>query len=176
MLEIARKKPCAERVEWVESTAQSYRSQKRFDLIVMTGHAFQTLLTDDDILATLDTMRVHLNDCGRIAFETRNPGVDWASEWDRRQRSICMPNGEEVIETLNILEKKGEFISFQTSYRFRHTTLTTNSTLRFPSREHVESLIARAKLAVRDVLGDWDATPFNATRSQEIIFLTERAS
>jgi SAM-dependent methyltransferase len=41
MLALARNKPYAERVEWVDSSAQTYRSQRRFDLIVMTGHAFQ---------------------------------------------------------------------------------------------------------------------------------------
>src|SRR5690242_14609812 len=37
MLTVAKSKPHAERVEWVESSAQSYRSGRRFDLITMTG-------------------------------------------------------------------------------------------------------------------------------------------
>lgn len=45
MLAVARRKAHAEQVEWVESSAQSYKSQRRFDLVVMTGHAFQILLT-----------------------------------------------------------------------------------------------------------------------------------
>jgi hypothetical protein len=61
----------------------------------------------------------------------------------------------------------------QTSYRFPQVTLTTSSTLRFPSREHVEALIARSGLVVRDVFGDWDAGPFEAARSREIIFIAE---
>ena len=43
MLAVARKKTHAERVEWVECSAQNYRSDRHFDLIVMTGHAFQVL-------------------------------------------------------------------------------------------------------------------------------------
>ena len=77
MLAVARGKPHAEQVEWVESSAQSYKSQQRFDLVVMTGHAFQILLTDADALAVLETMRGHLKEGGRVAFETRNPSVDW---------------------------------------------------------------------------------------------------
>ena len=68
MLDVARRKPHPNQVEWVEATAESYRSQKRFDLIFMTGHAFQTLLVDASILATFETMRVHLNGGGRVAF------------------------------------------------------------------------------------------------------------
>src|SRR5579859_1448467 len=60
MLAVAKCKPHAKRVEWVESSAQSYRSGRRFDLITMTGHAFQVLLTDADALAALETRRGHL--------------------------------------------------------------------------------------------------------------------
>ncbi|HXZ80822.1 MAG TPA: hypothetical protein VEG30_12895 [Terriglobales bacterium] len=54
-------------------------------------------------------------------------------------------------------------------------TLTTTSTLRFPSRQHVEALIARSGPAVHDVFGDWKASPFAAARSREIIFVAEIA-
>ena len=169
MLAVARRKPHADQVEWIESSAQNYKSHRRFDLVVMTGHAFQVLLTDADSLAVLQVMRSHLNERGKIAFETRNPRVDWVAEWAGRTR--ILPG--EVLETLEITGKDAEFISFQTSYRSPHVTLTTSSTLRFPSREHVEALIARSGLVVRDVFGDWDAGPFEAARSREMIFIAE---
>jgi SAM-dependent methyltransferase len=183
MLAVARSKPYAERVEWVESSAQSYKTLRRFDLIVMTGHAFQILLSDADALAVLETMRGHLKERGRVAFETRNPRVDWAGEWAARPPLIRRLPGGQLLETLEITDAdggeddgaNGEFISFQTSYRLPHGTLTTSSTLRFPSREHVEALIARSGLVVRHVFGDWNAGPFAATRSREIIFIAEIA-
>jgi SAM-dependent methyltransferase len=172
MLAVARHKPNAEKIEWVESSAQSYKSQRRFDLIVMTGHAFQILLTDADALTALETMRGHLNQRGRIAFETRNPRLDWAGEWAARVRKLP---GTQLLETLEITDKDGEFISFQTTYRAPQGTLTTSSTLRFPSRDHVEALIARSGLAVREVFGDWNASPFDPASSREIIFIAEIA-
>jgi 2-polyprenyl-3-methyl-5-hydroxy-6-metoxy-1,4-benzoquinol methylase len=175
MLAVARRKPHAEQVEWVESPAQSYRAQRLFDLVVMTGHAFQILLTDADALAVLETMRSHLSEGGRVAFETRNPGLDWPGEWAARPPLVRMlPNGQ-LLEKLEITGVDGEFISFQTSYRFPHVTLTTSSTLRFPSREHVGALIARSGLVVRDVFGDWDAGRFEPARSREAIFIAEIA-
>jgi 2-polyprenyl-3-methyl-5-hydroxy-6-metoxy-1,4-benzoquinol methylase len=173
MLDVARRKRHADEVGWVESTAQSYRSQKRFDLIVMTGHAFQCLPTDADVLAVFATMHSHLNDGGRVAFETRNPRTDWAGEWAGRQRLIRMSPRKEVLETLEITSNDGEFISLQTFYRSPRKTLTTSSTLRFPSRGHVEALLARSRMTVRDVFGDWDASPFDPARSREIIFVAE---
>ncbi len=175
MLAVARSKPHAEQVEWVESSAQSYKSQQRFDLVVMTGHAFQILLTDADALAVLETMRGHLKESGKVAFETRNPSVDWVGEWAARPPLVrTLPSGQ-LLETLEVTGEEGEFISFQTSYRLTDATLTTSSTLRFPSREHVEALITRSGLVVRDVFGDWDAGPFEAARSREIIFTAEIA-
>jgi 2-polyprenyl-3-methyl-5-hydroxy-6-metoxy-1,4-benzoquinol methylase len=175
MLAVARSKPHAGKVEWVESSAQSYKAHRRFDMIVMTGHAFQILLTDADALAVLETMRSHLKERGRVAFETRNPRVDWVGEWAARPPLVRILPGGQLLETLEITAEDGEFISFQTYYRFPHVTLTTSSTLRFPSREHVEALIARSGLVVREVFGDWDAGPFEAARSREIIFLAEIA-
>lgn len=175
MLAVAKRKPHAQMVEWIESPAQSYISHRRFDLIVMTGHAFQVLLTDADALAVLETMRSHLNERGRVAFETRNPHIDWAGDWGARPPAAHMSPEGEFLETYEITGAEDEFISFQTSYRFPQRTLTTDSTLRFPSREHVEALIARSRLAVREVFGDWDARPFEPARSREIIFIAELA-
>jgi SAM-dependent methyltransferase len=175
MLAVARRKLHADQVQWVESSAQCYKSARRFDLIVMTGHAFQILLTDADALAVLKTMRGHLAERGRVAFETRNPRLDWAAEWGSRPPVVRMLPGGQLIETLHITGKDEELISFQTSYRLPPGTLTTSSRLRFPSREHLDALIARSGLVVREVFGDWDANSFEAARSREIIVVAEVA-
>lgn len=171
MLGIAKSKPGAERVEWVESSAQDYRSEQRFDLIVMTGHAFQTLLADCDMLAALATMRRHLGKNGRVAFETRNPRVDWAAEWAGRPPRVL---GEgQIVERLKVTSADGEYVAFDTCYLFPDRTLTTSSRLRFPSLQLVENLIIRSGLATQDIFGDWNGGPFEAERSREIIFIAE---
>jgi SAM-dependent methyltransferase len=172
MLAVARRKPYAGRVEWVESSAQTYRSPQHFDLVVMTGHAFQALLTDADALAVLETMRRHLKQHGRVAFESRNPQLDWVGEWTARSRML--PGGR-IGETLHVTAADGEFISFQTRYSVLDRTLSMDSTLRFSSREHIEALTTQSGLRVRDVFGDWSAGPFEPARSRERIFIGELA-
>jgi hypothetical protein len=39
----------------------------------MASHAFQVLVTDDDLHTSLTAIRAALIDDGRFAFETRNP-------------------------------------------------------------------------------------------------------
>jgi SAM-dependent methyltransferase len=173
MLAVARRKPFAERVEWVGCSAQTYRSQKRFDLIVMTGHVFQVFLTHADVLAALETMRRHLAEHGRIAFESRNPQFDWVGKWNGKSRML---SGGQISETLTITGVAEEFISFQTLYRTPDGILTTSSTLRFPTREHIEALIVCSGLTFRNVFGDWDASAFEPTSSPEMIFIVEAGS
>jgi hypothetical protein len=98
------------------------------------------------------------------------------SEWTTRSSVVHTLPGGQLFEDLEITGDDGEFISFRTSYRSRDLTLTTRSTLRFPPREHVESLIARSGLVVREVLGDWNAGRFEAAVSREIIFIAEIAA
>src|SRR5918993_475422 len=58
---------------------------REFDLVVMTGHAFQELVGDNEIRAALAAIRQALVDGGRFAFETRNPRdrawERWATEY-----------------------------------------------------------------------------------------------
>ena len=59
MLRVARSRQGTERVSWIKADGQTLRLPLRFDLIYMTGHAFQALLTDDDAIAVLRTVRDH---------------------------------------------------------------------------------------------------------------------
>ena len=173
MLAIAATKAHAETVEWIQSRAQDYRSEQRFDLIVMTGHVFQILLTDDEVVAVLDTMRRHLKAGGKAAFETRNPRIDWAQVWGTHAPvEHVLPSGR-VLETLKIVSELGELVSYQQQFEFPDVTVTSSSTLRFVSLARVEGLIARSGLVTREVYGDWDRSRFELEQSPEMIFIVE---
>ena len=76
MLGVARSRPGGGRVSWIKSAGQTMRLAERFDLIYMTGHAFQALLTDDDAITVLRTARDHLHD-----FTTRDGHDAYRSTW-----------------------------------------------------------------------------------------------
>jgi len=55
-----------------------WRLGRRFDLVVLTGHAFQVFLTDDDQRAVLSTIAEHLAPRRSIHFrysKSGRPGV-----------------------------------------------------------------------------------------------------
>src|SRR5690606_42034133 len=81
VLELAQATPGAEELHWVEADARPLRLGERFDQIVMTGHAFQTLLSPGDRAAGLATIALHLAPGGRFVFDSRNPAVREWEDW-----------------------------------------------------------------------------------------------
>jgi SAM-dependent methyltransferase len=174
MLEIARRRPEGARIEWVAATAQTFRSARHFDLIIMTGHAFQVLLEDADIAAALATMRAHLAPGGRAVFESRNPALDWASRWNGAI-SEYRHRGVPIRQTTHVLGRDGDRLTFEQRYHFPQRTLVSTSTLRFPPREEIEARLAGAGLALERLSGDWRDGPFDPTDSEEMVFATRIA-
>ena len=85
MLEIARGRPGGEPVTWVVADARSVRLDRRFDLVLLTGHAFQVFLTADDQRAALATIAAHLAPGGRFIFDSRNPDAPGRKERTREE-------------------------------------------------------------------------------------------
>jgi SAM-dependent methyltransferase len=175
MLEVARRQPHGNEIEWVCLSAQTYRSNKRFGLIVMTGHAFQVLLDDRDVLATFATMRTHVESEGVVAFESRNPAIDWPTRWNAA-KALELPGGGVVRESRRFLAMRDDRMRFELRFEFPEETFVSQSELRFLSRADVEDRLIASGLQVDRVFGDWDATPFDETSSPEMIFIARPSS
>ncbi len=68
--------------------------EAEFDLVVMTGHAFQVFLTDDGLREFLAAVRRALTEDGRFVFETRNPAArGWEAWTPERVRTVDGPEG-----------------------------------------------------------------------------------
>lgn len=168
MLEVARRKPNAKRISWVHSDAQNFRSNQRFDLIVMTGHAFQVLLEDTDALSVFATVRSHLKPYGKFVFESRNPQVDWPSRWNYDLELNV--EGTLVLESRRFLSMERDRMRFELLYRFPEEELVSTSELRFWSQAEIKNHLAASELCAPLVLGDWDGKPFSS-QDEEMIFV-----
>jgi SAM-dependent methyltransferase len=170
MLEIARHKANGAAIDWVQLPAQDFRSDNRYDLVIMTGHAFQVLLDNEAIAATFEMARRHLAPGGRFAFESRNPTVDWARRWRFAAEEIDA-EGMTVHYTRQALSRQDEFLTFEQRYVFPDEALVSRSTLRFAPRKTIEGQLEDAGLRLETVFGDWDGSPFDGTQD-EMIFIT----
>ncbi len=85
-LEVARRKPGADRVRWVGGDAADALPIS-VDLVTMTGNVAQVFTGDEEWHATLTAARRALIDRGHLVFEVRDPAVraweDWTPEASR---------------------------------------------------------------------------------------------
>jgi SAM-dependent methyltransferase len=173
MLAVARAKTAA--VEWVRGDAETLDLGARFELATMTGHAFQLLLDDAAVRATLASLRRHLVPRGLLAFETRNPAARPWERWVREETllEITAPDGEPYASWVDEpVAHDGDLVSFAGTIRSLRTgrERTTRNTLRFVDPERLGTLLAGAGFAVEGWFGDWDSSPVTPT-SPEVIVL-----
>ncbi|MBL0371113.1 class I SAM-dependent methyltransferase [Rhizobium sp. KVB221] len=173
MLEVARKRDGGDKVRWVEAPAETVRLGEKFDLIMLTGHAFQVFLTDEAISAVLTTIAAHLEPEGRFIFDTRNPLCQEWREWvpDTSQRIVPHPVYGDVKAWNDVaFDDATAIATYQTFYEIAATgkTLSASSQIRFMGKPRLEALLAEAGLRADRWLGDWKGEPFHE-QAKEII-------
>ncbi len=173
MLAVARRRTD---VEWVLGDLSSVAWDREFDLVVMTGHAFQELIGDDEIRAALAAIRRALVDGGHFDFETRNP-LDrawerWPEEYSGEVTGAdgavvrCESRVEEpvagVVRTVNTFTSPGW-----------DRPEVSQGALRFVDADELAEFLAGAGLAIEEQYGDWDRCPLTDA-SPEIITIARR--
>jgi SAM-dependent methyltransferase len=164
-------------VEWLLADLASVNRAsfdwvRAFDLVVMTGHAFQVFLEDDELRASLAAIRSVLTEDGRFAFETRNPQ---ARAWE----SWTPANAVEVVGAYGAVVRMAHEVDTPVAGNTVSFTITftspswdrpqiSRSTLRFLDADSLSTFLSDAGLAVEEQFGDWDRQPLTDT-SPEII-------
>ncbi len=175
MLQIARRR---DDVEWVDGDLATTSWNREFDLAIMTGHAFQVLLSDADLLTALRAAVGALKPDGRFVFETRNPGARAWERWTPENGSnFVAEDGAAMRSEHRVHEpREADLVTFTTTFSSDRwdTPETSTSTLRFLSLENLNRLLDSAGLAVVEQFGDWDRSPVTET-SPEIITVTTPA-
>jgi SAM-dependent methyltransferase len=175
MLAIARQKPGAERVQWIEGTASAIGTPAA-DLAIMTGNVAQVFLDDDEWAATLRNIHAALRPGGYLAFESRNPADRAWERWNREAtvEQIDSPNGpmECWLEVVRVESDRVHFVGHN-GFTITGEKVIASSVLRFRSEaELVDSLIS-AGFVIERVYGDWQRGPVIPT-SRAMIFVARR--
>jgi SAM-dependent methyltransferase len=158
MLAIARARPGGDKVRWVNAGAQGLDLGRRFEAVVMTGHAFQTLLTAADRAACLATIARHLAPGGRFLFDSRNPEArEWESWTPEATRAVQAHPEFGPVERWNAAtwDAAAGIVTYETHYRLadgRH--FQASSQIAFAGLAALAAEIAAAGLAVDRWYGD----------------------
>jgi SAM-dependent methyltransferase len=175
MLDVAR---AAGDVEWIQGDLSTIRFDREFDLIVMTGHAFQVLTADAELRTALAAIRAALTGNGRFAFETRNPAARAWEQWTPANVAEAADPAGRVWRMEHQVETPvaGELVSFTTAYSgpgWEQPRLS-RSTLRFLDAAALGGFLSAAGLTVEEQFGDWDRQPLTGA-SPEIITIARAA-
>ncbi|MEV6860056.1 class I SAM-dependent methyltransferase [Streptosporangium subroseum] len=172
-LEIAKSKDRPARITWVHGDATTVPALGA-DLAVMTGNVAQVFLTDDDWTRTLQGIHAALRPRGYFVFETRRPERRAWEEWaaDAAQVILDIPGNGPVEQRREVTDVSLPFVSFRYTYRFLSdgTVVTSDSTLRFSSRDEVESSLVANGYRVLDVREAPDRP------GREFVFISERTT
>jgi hypothetical protein len=178
MLEVARRNTRDEKVEWVEADARTLQLGRLFDLIIMTGHAFQAFLTEADQIALFRTAALHLSPGGRFAFDSRNPAAKEWLEWGPAEsRRVVDTKAYGEVEVWNDAKMNPDrILDVEEHYRILSSgqRLRSDFRLRFSAPEELWDGMMLAGLAVEHCYGDWDGRPFTP-ESREIIIVARLA-
>ncbi|RVT85130.1 class I SAM-dependent methyltransferase [Rhodobacteraceae bacterium CCMM004] len=164
MLAAARARPGGDGVLWVAADARTLDLDRRFDWIVLTGHAFQCFLTDADQDAVCAAIARHLARGGRFAFDSRNPEDRAWERWAEavHTRPFRTASGDASVATASAWDGATEIVSYRQTYRTADGTRTSTARIRFAPRTRIAAALAGAGLTVHTWLGDWSGAPLTS--------------
>jgi SAM-dependent methyltransferase len=175
MLEQAKKRT---NIEWILGDLSTVAFDREFDLAVMTGHAFQELITDEQVRTALVAVRQALTEAGRFAFETRNPAARAWERWTPENGADFEVAGVPYRWEADVeLPVTGDLVRYRTRLiapQWREPRESIG-TLRFLDLPTLNGLLADAGLVVAEQYGYWDGSPVTDA-SPEIITIARRAA
>jgi SAM-dependent methyltransferase len=158
-------------VEWVTGLLPEAGFHHEFDLVFMTGHAFQVLLTDDDVRTLLRAVNTALVPGGRFAFETRNPLRRAWEQWTPEHRTeVEDADGRPVRVWHEVESVDGEYVTFTENFASPDwpADKVSRSTLRFLPAGELDHLLTECGFVIDERYGFWDRSLFTRA-SPEII-------
>ena len=172
-LEVAKSKDTAAAVSWVPGEAARVPAFGA-DLGVMAANVAQVFLTGEDWAQALQAIHAALRPRGHLVFETRRPERRAWEEWaaDTGPLVLDVPGIGPVEQRREVTRVSLPFVSFRCTYTFLAdgAVITSDSTLRFRTRDEVETSLATHGYRVLEVREAPDRP------GREFVFIAERTT
>lgn len=166
-------------IEWIHGTAAEAERGAGFELATMMGHAFQNLITDQDVRASLAGIHGALCPGGRFAFETRHPQAraweEWTSSNPDDVAEVVDESGRALRYWHGVNSIMGDLVSISGTLAELDGTVLRGFTeeLRFLGVATLNGFLAEAGFEIEAQYGNWDKAPIGSS-SREIITIARR--
>lgn len=169
-LDVARAKPGADRVTWLEGGAEVAPSGA-FDAALMTAHVAQFVVGDDAWSRLLADLHRALVPGGRLVFDTRDPAARAWEAWNPADTRRTVRLGEvEVVEWTEVTAVEGGLVSFTHHYEFPGGDhLLGSATMRFRGEGELRTTLADAGFTVDAIHGGWGREPIGAPDGEFLV-------
>jgi SAM-dependent methyltransferase len=174
------------RIELVQADMGGFDLGRRFALATIPFRPFQHLLTVEEQLSCLESIRRHLVEGGKLILDLFNPSLDFLANRPvgaelGEEPEFSMPDGRRIIRRHKIVAQDRfsqvndvEILYDVTHPDGREERLVHGFRMRYLFRFEAEHLLARAGFAVEELFADYDKSGYGSTYPGELIFVARR--
>jgi SAM-dependent methyltransferase len=192
MLQVCRRRLLQEppdvqaRARLLEGDMRRFTVDRTFALVTIPFRPFQHLVTVNDQLACLTSIRRHLTDDGRLVFDIFNPSLNMlvtkpvGEEFDS-DPEVDMDDGRRVYRRGKIVAHdrftqvtQHELIYYISHADGRSERLVHAFSMRNTFRFEAEHLLIRAGYEIEHLYADFDRSPYGSKYPGELIFVARK--
>lgn len=174
------------RVALVQADMRRFAIHRSFALATIPFRPFQHLLTVDDQLSCLASIRHHLADGGRLILDVFNPSLDLLVNFRPGEEfggepEFTTPDGRRVVRWQTFLsgDRFNQVHEHELIYDVRHPDgreerLVQRLTIRYLFRFEVEHLLARSGFGVEHLYAGYDRSAYGSTYPGELVFVARK--
>jgi SAM-dependent methyltransferase len=170
----------------VEGDMRCFQLDRRFPLVTIPFRPFLHLLTVEDQIACLETVRNHLVAGGRLILDLFNPSFEtWANETLPRdlpaEPSFALPDGRTVVRHIRMIGRNpftqvldAELVYEVSTAEGDQQQVVHRFGIRSIFRYEAEHLLVRCGFEVEHLYADYDRSSFGSQYPGELIFIARR--
>ena len=175
------------RAQLIRADMRRFDLGRRFRLVTTPFRPFQHLISVEEQMCCLATIRRHLVDGGRLVLDLFNPDINrlvdekYRSEQEDEE-PFTTPDGRRVVRRNRIasLDLHNQVQDVELIYYVIHPDGREERFVHaFPFRYlfhfEMEHLLARSGFQVEDVYADFDRSPYGSKYPGELIFIARKA-
>ena len=176
------------RVRLVQADMRRFELGRIFTLVTIPFRPFQHLLTVEDQLSCLESIRHHLGDGGALILDIFNPSLDFlvnrpVGEEFAEEPEFHMPDGRRVTRRHKTVahDRFNQINDFELAYDVKHSDgreerLVHSFQLKYLFRFEVEHLLARAGFAVEHLYAGYDKSEYGTQYPGELLFVARKTN